>query len=190
MTFSSKEKETIRQLLINACELQWCEEGYKNTKVDELCAMAGISKGSFYLFYDSKEKIFVDVLIKTQQRLISLVESVLGKNPTKENLADALKAVYREYVSIPFISDTESADFKIFLSKLPQEYLDKILNHTNFDIKAIIDSTDIKFKINERQGLSILALLFRNPPVEKQLPYDLFETVDFMIDSLVKDIFE
>lgn len=91
MTFSTIEKENIYASLIESCEKEWCEVGYRKTKIDSLCFDAGISKGSFYLFFSSKEDIFCEVLLKKQQELTSLVKKELGANPKKEDLARGLK---------------------------------------------------------------------------------------------------
>lgn len=36
--------------------------GYHETTVDDVCAAAGISKGSFYWSYTSKQEVFIDIL--------------------------------------------------------------------------------------------------------------------------------
>ena len=61
-SFTETEKENIRKRLLDACRQSWTQYGYKKTSVDELCQQAGISKGAFYLFFESKEALFCDVL--------------------------------------------------------------------------------------------------------------------------------
>ncbi len=36
--------------------------GYHETTVDDICAAAGVSKGSFYWSYASKQEVFIDIL--------------------------------------------------------------------------------------------------------------------------------
>lgn len=38
------------------------QAGYHETTVDDICAAAGISKGSFYWNYESKQEVFIDIL--------------------------------------------------------------------------------------------------------------------------------
>lgn len=38
------------------------ERGYHDTKVDEICREAGISKGAFYWHFESKEAVFLSIL--------------------------------------------------------------------------------------------------------------------------------
>ena len=50
-------KTTARDKLLEAaCELM-LERGYAATTVDDICSHAGVSKGSFYHFFDSKEEL-------------------------------------------------------------------------------------------------------------------------------------
>ena len=48
-------KETARDRLIAAAEAEMLAKGYPATTVDEICARAGVSKGSFYHFFSTKE---------------------------------------------------------------------------------------------------------------------------------------
>ncbi len=61
-SFTEIEKDNIRKRLISECEINWSKYGYKKTNIDELCSKSGIAKGSFYTFFDSKEKLFFEVL--------------------------------------------------------------------------------------------------------------------------------
>jgi len=51
-----------RQLLLNAaCDLLW-EKSYHSVTVDEVCARAGVRKGSLYHFFESKSAVAVAAL--------------------------------------------------------------------------------------------------------------------------------
>lgn len=50
-------KTTARDKLLAAAQELMLERGYNATTVDEICNHAGVSKGSFYHFFDSKEEL-------------------------------------------------------------------------------------------------------------------------------------
>lgn len=52
-----KPRVTARDKLLGASLNLFLERGYNATSVDEICAQAGVSKGSFYHFFDSKEDL-------------------------------------------------------------------------------------------------------------------------------------
>src|SRR6476660_6259869 len=60
--FSEREKSLIRaQLLAKGREL-FASQGIKKANVEDLTRAANISKGAFYLFFNSKEELFFEIL--------------------------------------------------------------------------------------------------------------------------------
>ena len=66
--FSEQEKELIRKRLLEQGHRQFSAYGLRKTNIEELAEAAGISKGAFYLFYASKEAIFMDVVEQVEER--------------------------------------------------------------------------------------------------------------------------
>src|SRR5258708_14469796 len=60
--FSEQEKETLRAQFRAKGKRLFEKQGLKKTSVDELTEAVGISKGAFYLFYESKEELFLEIL--------------------------------------------------------------------------------------------------------------------------------
>jgi TetR/AcrR family transcriptional repressor of nem operon len=50
-------KKTAKDKLVQTALHQMLDKGYAGTTVDEICDTAGVSKGSFYHYFDSKEAI-------------------------------------------------------------------------------------------------------------------------------------
>src|SRR4051794_41498139 len=61
-TFSDADRERIRQRLRQAGRDSFATLGLRRTAVDDLVRAAGISKGAFYLFYESKEELLQEIL--------------------------------------------------------------------------------------------------------------------------------
>ena len=59
--FTEKEQEKIREELFLAGIKLIKEHGIQKTTVDKLTRSCGIAKGSFYLFYSSKEEAYEGV---------------------------------------------------------------------------------------------------------------------------------
>jgi AcrR family transcriptional regulator len=64
--FTSREKQAIRQALIDAAASEIGRVGFRRLSIDAVVSAAHISKGAFYLFYRSKEMLIVDVLRHVQ----------------------------------------------------------------------------------------------------------------------------
>lgn len=62
MAFSDYESKQIRTALLREARKCGATIGVRKTSVEQLTEAAGISKGSFYKFFDSKELLFFSVL--------------------------------------------------------------------------------------------------------------------------------
>ena len=60
--YSEIEKKNIRIALRREASKCLGLYGVKKTSVDELVSRVGIPKGTFYLFYENKESLFLDVI--------------------------------------------------------------------------------------------------------------------------------
>lgn len=94
--YTQEEKENIRRDLIRNAELCLARYGVKKTTVDELCHLANIPKGTFYLFYESKEHLFLDVLKNFEQeeeeRYFAMLQE-LDENHIVSSLTDIFLSV-------------------------------------------------------------------------------------------------
>jgi len=57
-----RRKEARPQELLDAALTLFVDKGYAATKVDEVAAMAGVSKGTLFLYFDTKEELFKAVI--------------------------------------------------------------------------------------------------------------------------------
>lgn len=73
----NKKKKTSKNGCCMPGKQSWTQYGYKKTSVDELCRQAGISKGAFYLFFESKEALFCEVLCSVQEQAKKLKRPTL-----------------------------------------------------------------------------------------------------------------
>ena len=80
MAFTEEQNEKIRNDLI--CEARHCgiTIGMRKTSVEQLTNAAGISKGSFYKFFDSKELLFFAVLEDIHTECFAAAQKSLQEN--------------------------------------------------------------------------------------------------------------
>ena len=60
--FSDREKTLIRAQLLSKGRELFATQGIKKANVEDLTRAANISKGAFYLFFNSKEELFFEIL--------------------------------------------------------------------------------------------------------------------------------
>jgi len=103
--FTEVEKEKIRERLFAAGRSCFTRYGLKKTTIDDLVRPAGIAKSSYYLFFDSKEALYVELTMAEMpammERLIDL--SFAATDDTREALVRLLKAVVHEIETNEFV---------------------------------------------------------------------------------------
>ncbi len=127
--FTEYEKELIRKRLIEQGYKQFSAYGLKKTKVEELAEAAKISKGAFYLFYESKEALFMDVAELAEQRYRQEILATIalpGPSPRARLLAVFKKALAL-LKKIPILQFFTSSDYDLLFRRIPAEKLQEHL---------------------------------------------------------------
>ena len=79
---SVEKKEAKKDRIIEKSMELFKENGYHATKVEEITKALGISKGNFYTYFNSKEKVLYEILdIMKEQRIALLHEMDVDKDP-------------------------------------------------------------------------------------------------------------
>jgi AcrR family transcriptional regulator len=94
-----KKGEKRKQELLNIAYRMFITRGYENTSVDDIIAEAGIAKGTYYYYFESKEQTLeevigmmidketeaaasiVDAPIPVEQKIVAIIASI---RPTEE----------------------------------------------------------------------------------------------------------
>src|SRR5450631_2438302 len=71
---------TARISLLRASEAVFAENGLVAAKVEEISRRAGLSKGAFYLHFESKEEAFTNVVESFLARMSALLPSPRESN--------------------------------------------------------------------------------------------------------------
>ena len=175
---------------MEACKQSWTQYGYKKTSVDDLCKQVGISKGAFYLFFESKEALFCEVLCFVQEQICNAALEVIEKYKEKHGVAEALKLIYREYDKNNFLYHSDSTDFTILMNKLSEEQAKKIEESNYMSQRLFLSQPYLKFKVDADLAMSVIYSLIMNIKNKDILPRDHMETFDFMVDHLIDSLYE
>ena len=161
-SFTEREKENIKKGLQDACKRSWTQYGYKKTSVDELCREAGISKGAFYLFFESKEALFCEVLCSVQEQIRQVASRAMEEQKDRYGAAKALKLIYREYDKNNFLYNSNTTDFTIFMNRLTEDQIKKIEASNNVNQQLFLDQPYLKLKVDADMAASVIYSLIMN----------------------------
>ena len=189
-SFSEREKENIRKSLIDICKQNWTQYGYKKTSVDEICKQAGISKGAFYLFFESKEALFCEVLCSVQREICEMAATAMEEEKRKSGVAKALKLIYRAYDKNSFLYGSDTADYTILMNKVSEEQAKKMEQAGELSRQLFSSHSALKFKVDANMAISVIYSLIMNIKNKDILPQNHLEVFDFMADHLIDDLYE
>ena len=102
--FKEEEKEKIRAKLLEAGRSCFLRYGLKKTTIEDVVQPVGIAKSSFYLFFESKEALYVDVIMAEMPAMMErLMSASFGKTDNaREALVLLMKAIVHEIETNPF----------------------------------------------------------------------------------------
>ncbi|GMO52071.1 MAG: TetR/AcrR family transcriptional regulator [Treponemataceae bacterium] len=184
--FSEQEREIINVKLITSCEECWNQYGYQKTSIRDLCSKAGISSGAFYLFYESKELLFIETATRGVKRILSIIDKNMPPdNRTKQDFAKAFKLMAKEIENTKWLLSIED-DYEIFRRKFPPETFKSFTDIYSFQAEKYGFSPCISPQTAKVILGILLTIRLNKKGVSKQ--YD--KAYDFIIDSVIDRLFE
>lgn len=77
--FTVEEKEILRVKLRELAQSLFCDIGFAKTTINKLVDTLGIAKGTFYMFYNSKEALYFDLLLDKEEAMHKEAMSLLDE---------------------------------------------------------------------------------------------------------------
>lgn len=160
MAFTDEQNEQIRNDLIREARRCGITIGMRKTSVEQLTEAVGISKGSFYKFFDSKELLFFAVLEDIHTECFAAAQKSLQENATllpADRAAAAILAACRwlsETKAFVFIE--QDADF--LLRRLPEEVKTAHYHDDETHIRALLEAGGL---LQPKGGMALAAATVR-----------------------------
>ena len=145
MAFSDFETEQIYKALLAETRRCAVTLGMRKTSVDRLTQIVGISKGSFYRFFESKELLFFAVLEDIHAELYDVADGVLRENielPPAERAAKAILAVCKRMSDTGVMTFIEN-DVTALLQRLPENIKAEHYHDDETHIRALLESNSL-----------------------------------------------
>ncbi|QJW99455.1 TetR/AcrR family transcriptional regulator [Frigoriglobus tundricola] len=95
-----------REELLSAAAKVFARSGYPGTEVQEIAAACGLAKGTVYLYFPSKEELFLATVDRAMIRLCHHVrETCAGIDDPLDRLAAAVRSYFAFFQSNPEIAE-------------------------------------------------------------------------------------
>jgi TetR/AcrR family transcriptional regulator len=140
-----REKEERRQSILRAAREAVQEEGFHRVTMDGIAERAEVSKGTVYLYFESKENLLAFLLLDGLQALLAYLEEAYG--PERSMAADErlrrlgwayLQFFQREPFYFRFLTAVDRGQFRETVTpEVYQQVLEASLEGLNWAVRAI-----------------------------------------------------
>lgn len=133
-------KDAKKEIILEVAKKHFESYGYKRTVIDDIVREVGIAKGTFYLYFPSKEKLFVQVLDGLRARLMGeLLPIMEGTESPREKLRAMLTFTF-EALNDPFLSSLykDGSEFQLILNLVDQPDWKQEIDNSITMIKGLI----------------------------------------------------
>ena len=125
-SLKDRQREERERLILDAAEELLAEKGYHEMSIDEIAARVGVSKGTVYLHFPSKEELVLAQLERGMRRFIQSADVVLTSAASpSEKLRSLIELIYGQTFrerSQFFTSIQENAELRNRLMDRKREF--------------------------------------------------------------------
>lgn len=186
-SYNEKERTAIIAELRRVAFESMIQKGIKKTTVDDLVSMVHIPKGTFYLFYNSKELLLYDALMQKEAEVHVMLSEKLTKikgDFTVDTLAEMLYDFFQFGFSIGIVQLMLNGDMNILLRKLPDEIVEQ---HISKDDEFLSIFREL-FPAMKPEKLKNYSAAFRAIFFTASYQREIGEHYDYALNLLIKGL--
>lgn len=204
----AKEKMYKKQLIIDAAEILFYKKGINETSMDELASKSGFTKKTIYRYFNSKDEIYYEVMIRAYKKLNGLLKNSIEDNK-ESNPIDKLKVIekvlytfnekYNNELKIIFdfnntnleeIQKSEAAKrcYKEgeYITKLILEILKEGI--ASGDIREDVDINKIFIAMWSSVMGMINLINYKEEYINKYFNVSVYKSLEYQFDLIIKSI--
>src|SRR5687767_5574899 len=192
--FSEREKAIIRaQLLAKGREL-FATHGIKKANVEDLTRAANISKGAFYLFFNSKEELFFELLGQFEDEYHADLIAAAGRPGTspRQQVKDVLTQAFSIWRTHPLFTHFNQEEYEYLVRKLPEGTAQATIDKDAIFVERLLGqwhAQGILIDCDPTLFLGLTRALFYMSLHERDLGPGIYPNViDFFIDAIAQQI--
>lgn len=150
------KEEQKNKVLASALEC-FATKGYEAATIDDIVNHSGISKGSIYKLFKSKEEIYIQLMYKNTDDMFDEIRAILSKSTTA---LVQLKSLFTEYLSRELNLNSFLVQFETQLYSSRREEMMKLIEERRLTKINIISEV-------LREGI-------QNGELKKEIDVDIF----------------
>jgi len=141
-SYSEQEREYIKKRLKEEAAKCLATYGVRRTTVDEIVKRVNIPKGTFYLFYKSKELLLFEVIQEQQENvnreLFEAISSISQKDLSAEKLTEIAFGFFKKTEEMLILKLVDVDEMELLKRKLPREIVEEHFQDDTNTIERIM----------------------------------------------------
>lgn len=177
-TYSDDERTYIRKRLMEEASYSLSNFGIRRTTVDQLVERVKIPKGTFYLFYKSKELLLFDVLMEQhemiEQQMFEEIKA-LHVPVTTDSLTKVIYNFFKATDETGLLRLISTNEIELLYRKLPQEVTQNHFIHDSSMIKNMVELLSLSDHINVEHFAAAFRNLFISMVYKREMGEAFFD---------------
>jgi AcrR family transcriptional regulator len=92
-----REKERRKEEILDAAQRVFVEKGLTTATVDDIAVAAELSKGTLYLYFESKEDIYLAIMMRGLRLLHSMFDEIISQETSIVKILYRMEKAYTEF---------------------------------------------------------------------------------------------
>lgn len=192
-SYTEKERAQIKKALIQAALDSMLQKGITKTTVDELIAKVRIPKGTFYLFYPSKEMLLYDAFMEMEENVHAEIGAKLQQiqdDFSVESLTKVLSDFFQLTYSMGLLPLMINGELEVLMRKLPDEI---VMQHIAQDDDFLVIFCQL-FPAIEKESLKTYSAAFRalffTAAYKREIGVEYDNALNLLIKGMVMQMWE
>lgn len=150
--YSDQEREYIRKRLKEEAAACMGQYGIRRTTVDEIAKRVNIPKGTFYLFYKSKELLLFEVIQEqhelVNQKLYQAISDLVRTEFSAEKITDVIFEFFKMTENMLVLKMLDASEMELLVRKLPREVVEEHFQDDTDTIEKMFSLFPIKREVD------------------------------------------
>lgn len=179
--------------LFNCGKELFSTKGFKETNVSDITKMAGVAVGTFYKYYPSKERLFMEIYMKENEKLKESFGDVLNTDDDPvQFVKDMLSLNLKGMSTNPILKEWYNKDF---FDKLEREFYEQggiesvEVNNTLGLIRKWKSEGKIRTDLEDDFIMAMIKALYYVEIHKKEIGFQFFpQLMDYLAEFIMKGL--
>lgn len=184
-SYSDEEREYIRKRLKEEAAACMGQFGVRRTTVDEIVKRVHIPKGTFYLFYQSKELLLFEVIQEqhelVNQKLYQALSAFADTGFTAEKVTDVIFEFYKMTEDMLVLKQLDLDDVELLMRKLPREVVEEHMQDDTDTIAKMFSLLPVKKEVDIKVVSAAFHAIYYATLHKKEIGEDQYDQALWMM---------